>query len=399
MKNKILVFSDHYLPSYDGSAKTLFGIIKLLSEENDFYIVTRDRNYIVKEDTSCLNIKCNDDWILVECSNVLYLASNEIKLHRMYNIIKAQRWDKIYLNSFFSKEFSIYIILLVKLMRNKIPILLSPKGVFHPGTLSSKGIFHPGTLLIKSIKKHVYIWFAKLFRLYKNVIWHCTDNFELLYVRRIFGESIKYKIARDPVLVTGHPPPCLINKESGMLRVLFLSRISSKKNLNICLNVFGKLEDNLKRNIVFDIFGPISTNEDRSYWNFCQSLISLIPKNIRIRYCGEIAHKLVYDTLSKYHLLFLPTSGENFCHVVFESFLMGRPVLIGNDTPWRNLMTKELGADIDPYDVDSFVREINRFINMNQSDFTRISKKCYDYAVSISNEDEQKEVIKKLFIL
>ncbi len=42
----------------------------------------------------------------------------------------------------------------------------------------------------------------------------------------------------------------------------------------------------------------------------------------------------VLETLSAYDLFVLPSLGENYGHVVFESLSSGTPVLISDKTPW-----------------------------------------------------------------
>src|SRR5438132_620616 len=51
------------------------------------------------------------------------------------------------------------------------------------------------------------------------------------------------------------------------------------------------------------------------------------------RYCGPIPHEQVAGVLSDNDLLYLPTLGENFGHIIVESFAAGCPVLISDCTP------------------------------------------------------------------
>ncbi len=377
-KKKILVFIDYYLPGYKGGGpvNTLSNMVNLLSKENDFYIVTRDRD--LGDIRSYPNIECNK-WLPVGGGNVMYLSPDSIKLGKIYEIIKGGKWEKIYLNSFFSRKFSISIVLLGKVFGFDIPILLSPKGEFSRGALK-----------LKPIRKKLYILLAKIFKLYKNVVWHLTDSFELEALRKVFDRDLSYKIAKDPVCVDINSSCREIIKTKGMLNLVFISRISRKKNLDICLKILGQLDNA----ITFDIYGPI---EDSDYWHYCCSLVSTLPPYVKVKYCGEVSHDEIYDAFSKYHMLFLPTAGENFGYIIFESLLSGRPVLIGSDTPWKDLASKNLGADISPDDVGSFVREINKFIQMDQDDFNKVAEDCRNYAIFICNEEEQKAAVRGLF--
>src|SRR5690606_20694183 len=57
---------------------------------------------------------------------------------------------------------------------------------------------------------------------------------------------------------------------------------------------------------------------------------------------------------SKYDLFFLPTRGENYGHVIAEALSMGTPVLISDQTPWRELQADDLGWDVPLASVAEF---------------------------------------------
>ena len=105
-------------------------------------------------------------------------------------------------------------------------------------------------------------------------------------------------------------------KESGSLKIAFLSRVARKKNLDYALQVLA----NVCGNIVFDIYGPL---EDIAYWQECQSIIAQMPTNVKVSYLGEVPPDQVMGILSEYHLFFFPTRGENFGHVISESLRCG----------------------------------------------------------------------------
>src|SRR5665811_1142758 len=97
------------------------------------------------------------------------------------------------------------------------------------------------------------------------------------------------------------------------------------------------------RNITFDIYGPIYNQE---YWNKCLNLINQIPKHIVITYKGILPHHELDTTLKKYHALLLPSTGENYGHIIIEAMINGCIPIISNKTPWINLATQNVGFDI-----------------------------------------------------
>src|SRR5690554_6888758 len=76
---------------------------------------------------------------------------------------------------------------------------------------------------------------------------------------------------------------------------------------------------------------------------------------------------MIPDLLKDYHAVFLPSRGENFGHVILESFMAGRPVVISDQTPWRNLEEKQAGWDLPLAEIKQFSNVITELANMNQS--------------------------------
>jgi len=376
---KILLFIDYYLPGYcaGGPIISITNMINFLRGEIEFYIVTSDRDLGSKNSYEGI---VSDAWQGMAGANVLYLTNRRLSTN-IFKIIKSNNWDEIYLNSFFSTR-SIKVVVLKKILKFNLPILLAPRGEFSKGALA-----------IKSLKKKLYIFLAKFFGLYRGVIWHVTDNEELVNVQKIFGEKIVYKIAHDPVFYEKYYFHPYIEKEKNLCRIVFISRIARNKNLHICLEILNKIM--IQAEIVFDVYGPI---ENQSYWQQCKALIREAPNNIKISYRGQIPHEAVFATIAKYHVFFLPTAGENFGHAIFESFMTGRPVLIGNDTPWKNLKVQNIGADIDPKNQAAFIEEISRYMAMGQKEFDAIVASCHQFAMSVANSETQKAEQRALFL-
>jgi len=129
-----------------------------------------------------------------------------------------------------------------------------------------------------------------------------------------------------------------------VLRVVFLSRIARNKNLDYALQILAEC----KTTVGFDIWGTI---EDTGYWRTCEKLMQNMPGNIQVSYRGVADHGDVLKILAAYDLLFLPTRGENYGHVIAESMSAGTPVLVSDQTPWRDLAKHGVGWDL-PLDKD-----------------------------------------------
>ena len=118
----------------------------------------------------------------------------------------------------------------------------------------------------------------------------------------------------------------------------------------------------------------IATKEDDSYWIKCnEKLLSLRPRII-IDILFDIPHHEIKSHLEASHLFVLPTKGENFGHAIFESMAVGCPVLISDQTPWRNLEINKAGVDIKIESVAFFSEAIQQFIEMDNRTWNEFSE-------------------------
>ncbi len=93
-------------------------------------------------------------------------------------------------------------------------------------------------------------------------------------------------------------------------------------------------------------------------------MLASLPENVQVEYRGNLPNERVAETLFGYDFFFLPTLGENFGHAIFESFSAGCPVLISDQTPWRNLAEQHLGWDIALDEPDRWRSVLQECIDM-----------------------------------
>ncbi|MEX0597100.1 MAG: glycosyltransferase [Candidatus Paceibacterota bacterium] len=353
-KKTILIFNNYYLPGYKagGPIRSISNLVEWLGDKFNFKIITTDRDSF--EEESYDGIKVND-WNRVGNADVYYLKKEDLSFGHLYKVLKETEYDAVYLNSFFNLWFSIIPLFILKYLIRFAPqkILLVPRGELSDGALDQK-----------TFKKKLFLKVIRLFRLHNTIMWQATNNEEQKEIQHYFDAS------DNQIQIASNLPKKVepyefkeIDKEVGELRIVFLSRISPKKNLDYALETLSKITN---EKIVFDIYGSIS---NQSYWDKCQSIIDQLPDDICIRYKGSIENKFVVKTLDQYHLFFLPTKGENFGHAIYESMLSGTPVLISDQTPWRKLEERGLGWDIDLSKKEKFIQIIRQLAdeNMHQS--------------------------------
>lgn len=350
-KNKvILIFVGLYLPGFRGGGptKTIANLIAAIGDKFDFKIITSDRDLGDEKPYDSVNINA---WNKIGKADVYYISQG-FSLMDLRKLMNSIEYDCIYLNSFFSLHFTVKPLLLRRLnMINDVPILLAPRGEFSKGALR-----------IKTLKKDFFFFLSRLISLYGGLIWHASTSIEKMDIRECLNEKIKMRrinvqvavqVASD-ISVQPDDDRFLKNEKTDHLKICFLSRISPMKNLDYALDV---LKD-VKSNVVFDIFGP---KESLEYWEVCANKVNKIPSNITVNYKGEVLSHLVRGVLSEYDLLFVPTRGENFGHVFAEALSVGLPILLSDQTPWRNLASHKAGWDLSLDNPEKFVEVIDNY--------------------------------------
>jgi glycosyltransferase involved in cell wall biosynthesis len=244
------------------------------------------------------------------------------------------------------------------------------------------------------IKKKLFILFCRFFSLYDRVVWHATGLPEIQTIYKNFPNST-VKLAR--VIGDSSEELFRINEpnfffSSGkFLKLVFISRISKEKNLIYAINLLRSITFNVE----YHIYGPI---EDENIWRECLDEMKNLPDNVRIFYGGEIERDYVKSYFLKYDLFLFPTHIENYGHVISESLAVGTPVLISDNTPWRNLKEKNLGWDINLNSRSEFLKVLNEcFLMKGSTDFCvrSVVKKAYgDYLDSGSILEENVNLFK-----
>jgi glycosyltransferase involved in cell wall biosynthesis len=163
------------------------------------------------------------------------------------------------------------------------------------------------------------------------------------------------------------------------------------KNLAGALRLLGAL----RGRVTFDIYGPL---EDPAYWQECQDLISPLPPNINVKYCGTVPYPNVRNVLSGYDLFLLPTLGENFGHAISDALVAGCPVLISDQTPWRDLERLNVGWDL-PLDQPAVLQEaLQRCIDMPPEDHTALCARAHAFGLQRSEDPEVLTQNRNLFL-
>lgn len=374
MRPVVLTFVARYLPGYKsgGPVRTIANMVDRLGDEVDFRIVTADRDSFDR--TVYPNVVVNE-WNVVGKAHVFYTSPTARSMSCLARLIRATPHDVMYLNSFFRPRFTVKPLLLRRfgLIRRR-PVIIAPRGEFSEGALS-----------LKKWKKRCYLMLAKTMGHYGDLLWQASSQYEAADIRNTMGKSAQRIVIAPDVPAVPQPANCASRSEdrtvSNPLRVCFLSRIDAKKNLDYALRVLSQV----RVPVQFSIYGAIC---DEEYWLACQDLFQTFPSHVAVDYRGVIDHAQVVDVLAEHHLFFLPTRGENFGHVIYEALTAGVPVLISDQTPWRDLQSLGVGWNLPLSDMESFRKVIEGQAVLGVEERAAQRQRARDYAVSIADDEE-----------
>lgn len=383
-KKTILIFVDWYVPGYKagGPIKSVYSMVQYLKHQFNFLIVTSNTDF---NDALPYSSVEWDRWIKQEESvSVFYASKDYLNRHNIRAFLTTLSYEVIYLNSFFSVYFSLYPLLYHRLGTIKKPLILAPRGMLGKGALR-----------LKWLKKKMFLTIFKLAKVHKRIIWHATSEQEKQECLENFGNEINVVVVPNLQFRDRKTLPRMLSKETDTLKLLFLSRISEKKNLLFALQVLLKIPISKKQQVTLDVYGP---TEDEAYWQKCRRCINeLRSKGYSIEYKGAVKSEEVHMVLEQYHLLFLPTLNENYGHVIVESFFAGRPVIISDQTPWNHLQAQNVGWDIDLNNIGKFESVIRECISMPNERYEKMIADCISYADKFCNSEKNTEAVKQMF--
>tara|TARA_B110000483_G_scaffold166533_1_gene197048 strand:- start:51 stop:1184 length:1134 start_codon:yes stop_codon:yes gene_type:complete len=350
---KILIFIDWYLPAYKagGPIISVKNIIEHLSTKFDFYIVTSnlDIDNFEVVDKSDLN-----KWISKNGYSIIYLNNKNQNISFYKEIVDNLNPSIVYLNSFFSFKFSILPILASRNNKSISKIILAPRGMLGKGAIK-----------IKWLKKFLFIKTMNFINFYSNIDWHASTNNESIEIKNLFGNNSKISVAQN---LSGfkYSKFKAHKVKHGFLKVLFVSRISEKKNLLFLIESINLCENKNQINLTI-----IGFQQDKTYFKLCSDLLD--KYQISYEFLGSIPHNQLSNYYLSSDIFCLPTLHENYGHVITEALSFGLPILISRNTPWTELEDKQIGFDL-PLVYSLFSSKIDFFYSLSDDSFSDYSK-------------------------
>ena len=376
-KRRILVLADWFSPGYKagGPIRSCVNFSLHLQHDFDVLVLTSDRD--LNASKPYVGIPQNE-WTSFDSSiKVFYASPSWLSFSNISRLIRELQPDVLYLNSMYSRFFSIYPLLMKRMGRTNAKVILSPRGMLRQSAVQ-----------FKRRKKLFFLRLFKWLRVQQEVTFHCTDKTEVEDVKRYFGEV--------PVVLLSNLPsfqkPLVLpgGKKKNELKILFVGRIHPIKNLDFLLESLRHLQSFVQLTV-------IATREDEDYWRKCEQLISSLPQNVQINLKGEVPNEQVEEILRLNDIFALPTQGENFGHAIFEALSGGRPVVISDQTPWQGLSQWKAGWDLSLKDASRFTEVFKQFACMSQEELNEWCVGAWQYAHNYVEHSDLKNGYVELF--
>ncbi len=376
---RILIIIDWFYPGCKGGGpiKSIHTLTKNLNNEFQFFILAGDRD--LGDLMPYSNIPFNT-WTIYKKNVFIYYMSQSSSFFKLFKKIQFELIiDKIYINSMFSTRFGILPLIYSSFIFDPHKIILAPRGMLQEGALSKK-----------KFKKLIYLRALSLSGIATKISFHATDQTELLDINKYFHKKkTVFKIPNLPGQIDEQINSVI--KEPNQLAIIFISRIEQKKNLFFLLKL---LSDFIDLKVKLNIFGFVVEDP---YYRECQILATSLPNNITVQWNDAISFEFVKSKLIDHHLFILPTLGENYGHAIIEALSVGRPVLISDQTPWKNLHEYHAGWELPLSDKQAWIDAIEEAASWDQAEFDKHCQGALEYARAHTKVEELVEKYREMF--
>ena len=375
-RKKIMLFTDWYEPGFKagGPIRSCVNFAEQMKEEYELFIFTGDRD--LGDQQPYPEIETNN-WIASDGIKVFYASPAALNWESILAHIRRTKPDYLYLNSMYSRYFTVYPLLMRWLGIIKAQVVLAPRGMLKATAVQ-----------YKTGKKKIFFQLLRWLNIPRKIIFHATDETEATDIKKLFGKGVHTsQLVNFPPKQKSFLP---VRKDSGTIKIIFTGRVHPIKNLGFVLHCLQSVSGN----IVFTIVAAI---EDKKYWLECREIIENLPATVTVELRQDVPHHEIEQLIYMHHLFVLPTLGENFGHAIFEALSAGRPVLISNQTPWRNLAAQHAGWDLPLNDPPAFVGVLQQVTDMDDEEFQQWSIGAWQYAKEFAKNAGLKERYKQLF--
>ncbi len=361
---KTLIFLDYFTPAFKagGPIRIFEAVAKTASPANSVRILTQDTD--LGSSKPLEDVKSNTVQKFAN-AEVTYVSSERRSLKAIRQLIADHGPTCIHLNSFFSRTWTMKVLLLRWIGAINARTFLSPHGEFAASALA-----------IKSGRKRIFLHVGRAIGLFRGLHWIATAPKEVAEIRALFGNSAKIELIPPPFPTVY--PHTSARKAKGKLRLIFFARLSAMKNIGFLLGVLPRVQGEVE----FDIYGPVDPEYESTWNEIFGKLRELAAEKIRVSYKGPIPSSQSLATLSRYDLFVQPSLSENFGFSIVEALAAGTPVLISDRTPWNEINEVGLGAALSLDQPDAWVQALQDYVDLEHEGWAKISERATKWVES-----------------
>ena len=378
-KKKVLVFIDWFLPGdkAGGPVRSVANLIEHLRDEIEFSVITRNTDYTESKPYANITPDAwNDTPLGVK---VYYISGKQLTRQTIGRLLSETEYDHVYLNGMWSQPFTIWPLEFLKAHKKNVPV-----------TLAVRGMLAPSALAIKWLKKKFFLLLAKMRGIYSGITFHATTAAEAKQVRKVFGEKATIHVAGNLPRKSSGEEFSHIVKKRNFIRMVNVARVAPEKNTLYAVETLRHVSADPE----LDIWGAYYDNE---YAMACEYAAKKLPEGCVVRFNGPLDSKAVHHTIAEFDLFFMPTRGENFGHIILESLQAGVPVLISDQTPWKNLAEHKAGWDLSLDDPKEFAAIIDKVAAMDETELAEWRKGAKEFAARYANDEKLIALSRNLF--
>lgn len=153
--------------------------------------------------------------------------------------------------------------------------------------------------------------------------------------------------------------------------VLFLSRVNPIKGLELLIEAWSKLPDNLGVNWELHIAG---NSDPKDYVHKLEEQIKTLDLEEKVKILGPITGDAKMQKYMNSDLFILPTFNENFGNVIAEAMMCECPAITTKNAPWEVLDKDNCGWWID-LSVQNLVKTLTEAMSLSDEERIELGKK------------------------
>ena len=362
--NSILYVLGSYFPAQQGGPNnTIHWQAKYLSKNGINVTVASFKSGLTKQNIENYKIKMNVT-NNIEGVNALYFdffKNKYLSFSFYFWALKNLRtYDFVQLTSYFF-PITWFSVLLCTVY--SIPFSIAPRGELEENALKYNF----------SLKIYLHKYFLKF--IYKRACFvMVTSKQELDFSRKFFDNEMKFELVPNFIDLSRIKPQSesLIDNKQG---ILYLGRIHPKKGIELLIEAYKNLDDDLVKDNPLLIVG----DGNKDYVHRLKNISKIKTKSTHnISFLGykEGAQKELLYKRSK--VFVLPSFSENFGNVVLESLSFSTPVIASKYTPWSDLIKYKCGC-WNENRVSDIQESLIFLLTMEKDEYTLYAKNAYNF--------------------